>query len=214
MARNKQLKLAEVEGLPNVFPYEKSAVEEEIAEFFGNKKPLVLEIGCGDADYSRNLITEYPERNYIGIDVRGARIWNAAKKADAEKISNLALIIARAEFITEMFKSFKFEEIWIPFPDPFPRKRNEGRRLICPSFIDRYSKITVPGAVINLKTDDEGLYQYGLEICGKSNVEILFQSPDLYSENNLDFKQQIKTKYEMQHLKEGKTIKLISFRFK
>lgn len=211
MGRKKQLKLAEVESLPNVFPFGDGNTEEKIGEFFGSEKPLFLEIGCGNADYSRILAKVNPKRNYVGIDIRGARIWNASKKADEENLNNVAFVIARAEFIAEIFPSFKFEEIWIPFPDPFPKKRSANRRLVSPGFIERYKKITKPGSVINLKTDDNGLYEYALETFNQLNLKILYCTDDLYSEENLTFERKIKTKYEKQHLANGKKIKLVSF---
>jgi len=214
MARNKQKKLDEVESLPNVFPMKEGNVEKKIKSYFGNDNPLMLEIGCGDADYSRSMAIEYPTFNYIGIDIRGARIWNASKKVEENDLKNVAFIIARAEFITEIFQEFKFQEIWIPFPDPFPRDRNEGRRLVAPSFIERYKRILKPDAIVNLKTDDDGLYEYGNEILAQQrNVEIVRNINNLYLENNLSFKEQIKTKYELKHLKDGKTIKLLSFKY-
>jgi len=213
MGRKKSLKLSEVDNLPNVFPHKFGRVEEKIEAYFGNGKPLVLEIGCGNADYSRALALANGKRNYIGIDIRGARIWNASQKVLSEKLNNTAFVIARAEFINEIFPSFKFEEIWIPFPDPFPKKRSASRRLISPGFIERYRKIASPGATINLKTDDTGLYEYGLEVLSAESVKIIKRSADLYSESNLKFEEKIKTKYELQHLAEGKKIKLISFTF-
>ena len=211
MGRKKSLKLAEVDSLPNVFPYREGDVEKKIKDYFGNNNPLILEIGCGNADYSRTLAQMHPDRNYIGIDIRGARIWNASKKAEEQKLNNVAFIIARAEFIDEMFPTFRFDEIWIPFPDPFPRKRSTNRRLISPGFIERYKKITKPDAVINLKTDATSLYEYGLEVLQTEDVKIIKNTADLYSEDELSFAEQIKTKYEIQHLKDGKKIKLISF---
>ncbi len=212
MGRNKHLKLAEVDNLPNVFPFREGNIEEKLNDFFGSSKPLFLEIGCGDADYSRTLAKENPERNYIGIDIRGARIWNASKKAEAEGLSNIAFVIARAEFIAEMFPTFKFDEIWIPFPDPFPKKRSTNRRLVSPGFIERYRKITKPDSIINLKTDDTNLYEYALEVLNELNIKIIKNYSDLYSEKDLTFEEQIKTKYEKQHLANGKKIKLVSFR--
>ncbi len=212
MGRNKHLKLAEVDGLPNVFPFREGNVEEKIRDFFGNDKPMVLEIGCGDGHYSRKLAVKYPDRNYIGIDIRGARIWNAATKAERDGLKNVAFIIARAEFIVDMFPTFRFEEIWIPFPDPFPKKRNKNRRLVAPGFLERYRKIISPNAIINLKTDDDGLYEYALETLNEENVKILMNTDDLYSLSTDTLEDNIITKYEKQHLKNGKKIKLIKFR--
>lgn len=212
MGRKKQMKLAEVDSLPNVFPHYEGNVEEKIKYYFRETKPMALEIGCGNAEYSRILAAAKPDRNYIGMDIRGARIWNASKKAETDKLSNIAFVIARAEFIAEIFTEFKFEEIWIPFPDPFPKKRSTNRRLIAPGFIERYRKITTPDAVINLKTDDTNLYEYGLEVLKEMNAKIIKHTADLYAEDNVTFEESIKTKYEKDHLANGKKIKLISFR--
>ncbi len=214
MGRKKSLKLAEVDYLPNVFSYSLGNIEERLLKYLAKDRPFVLELGCGRGDYSIKLAERNPEKNFVGVDIRGARIWNGSKKAEELRLKNVAFVISRAEFLTEIFKKIKFEEIWIPFPDPFPKKRSTNRRLIAPGFLERYSKITLPGAKIHLKTDDEGLYNYALEVLTEKNVEIINNYHNLYANDNLNFEESIKTKYEEQHLKEGKTIKLISFKLR
>jgi tRNA (guanine-N7-)-methyltransferase len=214
MGRKKSLKLAEVDYLHNVFSYSLGNIEERLLKYLDASKPFVLELGCGRGDYSITLAERNPEKNFVGMDIRGARIWNGSKKADELKLKNVAFVISRAEFLPEIFKITKFEEIWIPFPDPFPKKRSTNRRLIAPGFLERYSKITMPGTKIHLKTDDDGLYNYALEVLTESDVEIIRNYPNLYAGDNLTFEESIKTKYEEQHLREGKTIKLISFKLR
>ncbi len=212
MGRKKSLKLAEVDDLPNVFSFSRGNIEKRLLDFFGTSKNITLELGCGRGDYSITLAQKYPERFFVGMDIRGARIWNGSKKAEELGLKNVAFVISRAEFLTAIFTKIKFEEIWIPFPDPFPKKRSTNRRLIAPGFLERYSQITKPGALIHLKTDDDGLYNYALEVLSQANATILKNYADLYANENLEFEETIKTKYEEEHLKAGKTIKLITFK--
>ncbi len=212
MGRKKSLKLAEVDHLPNVFSFTYGNIEKRLLDYFNGKTEMTLELGCGRGDYSIALAQKYPRRYFVGLDIRGARIWNGSKKAEELGLSNVAFVISRAEFLPEIFQKIKFNEIWIPFPDPFPRKRSKNRRLVAPAFLERYSQITTPGALIHLKTDDDGLYNYALETLNENNVTIIKNYPNLYEQENLTFEEKIKTKYEEQHLKDGKTIKLITFR--
>ncbi len=212
MGRKKSLKLAEVDYLPNVFSHRLGNIEKRMLDYLPDAEEYVLELGCGRGDYSITLAKKYPRKNFVGMDIRGARVWNGSKTATELELSNVAFVIARAEFLPEIFVETKFSEIWIPFPDPFPRKRSVNRRLVSPSFLERFKKITSPDAVIHLKTDDEGLFEYALETLKEYDAEILKVTDNLYAEEFVPFEEAIKTKYEEQHLKDGKTIKLINFK--
>ena len=212
MGRKKSLKLAEVDYLPNVFSHRFGKIEERMLEYLPPAEQFVLELGCGRGDYSIALAEKYPYKNFVGFDIRGARIWSGSKKTEELGLKNVAFVIARAEFLPEIFTKIKFDEIWIPFPDPFPRKRSTNRRLVAPGFLERYRQIIKPGALIHLKTDDDGLYNYALETLSENNAEIVENYPNLYENEDLDFEKTIKTKYEEEHLKNGKTIKLITFK--
>jgi len=212
MGRNKRKKLAEVDNLPNVFSYRSGNIEERLLEYLPGANQFILELGCGRGDYSIALAEKYPERNFIGMDIRGARIWNGSKTATDLLLGNVAFVISRAEFLPEIFNKIKFSEIWIPFPDPFPKKRSENRRLLSPMFLERFRRITLSNAVVNLKTDDDGLYNYALEKIKEANLNIIKTTDNLYNESALSFEESIKTKYESMHLQAGKTIKFLRFK--
>ena len=210
MARKKLIRLKEVYKLPNVFSGDSENVEELISYYFGNSKPFTLEIGCGHGDYSIELAKIYPERNFIGVDYKGARIYAAAEKANELKLKNAAFLISGAEKLSDMFSKEKIEEIFIPFPDPhYPRK--SFKRLVDKKFLRIYKNIAIEKAKVHLKTDNEELYNYTLNLLVNDNYKIHFETPNLYDEQDLDDNITIKTKYERQYLEEGKKIKYICF---
>jgi len=212
MARKKLKRLKTVYQLPNVFSIEEENVEESLSYYFRNRKPFTLEIGCGHGDYTIDLSKVFPERNFIGIDYKGARIYAAAEKAIEFKLKNTAFLISGAEKLTDIFSKEKVEEIFIPFPDPhYPRK--SFKRLVDINFLNIYKNIVTEKATLHLKTDDEELYNYTLNILNKENCKIHFATTNLYDKQGLDYQQTIKTKYEKQYLDEGKEIKYICFSF-
>jgi tRNA (guanine-N7-)-methyltransferase len=202
--------LKEVNKLPNVFSSESENVEELLNYYFDNRKSFSLEIGCGHGDYTIELAKIYPERNFIGIDYKGARIYAAAEKVNEINLKNAAFLISRAEKLSDIFSKGKVEEIFIPFPDPhYPRK--SFKRLVDKNFLRIYKTILNEKARVHLKTDSVELYNYTLNILKKENCKIHFATPNLYDEQGLDYHQAIKTKYEKQYLEEGKEIKYICF---
>ena len=212
MARKKLKRLKEVQKLPNVFSSENENVEELLNFYFGNRKPFTLEIGCGHGDYTIELAKMYPERNFIGIDYKGDRIYAAAEKAIGLNLKNAAFLVSGAEKLAEIFSKKKVEEIFIPFPDPhYPRK--SFKRLVTNNFLNIYKSIVNEKAKGNLKTDSEELYKYSLNILRTENCKIHFATSNLYAERGLDHHHSIKTKYEKQYLEEGKEIKYICFGF-
>ncbi len=213
MARKKHLKIAEVRTFPNVFDYKNENVEEEIKRFFNNNEKFIAELGCGQADYSINLALNFPEKNFIGIDRKANRIWNASKNAEVKNLNNVAFFICYVEKLEEVLRTLKFEEIWITFPDPYPRNGSIKKRLTHPRFLSIYKNLLLPGGKINLKTDDETLYSYTLKVIKEENLKLHFETNDLYTIENVPFEYTIKTKYEKMHLEDGKKIKLISFGF-
>ena len=210
MARNKLKRLKEVHNLPNVFSSENENVEELLNDYFRNRKPFTLEIGCGHGDYSIELAKIYPERNFIGIDYKGNRIYAAAEKAIELNLKNAAFLVSGAEKLSEIFSKEIVEEIFIPFPDPhYPRK--SFKRLVAKNFLNIYKNIVTENAKGHLKTDNEELYNYTLNILNTENCKIHFATTNLYGEQGLDHHHTIKTKYEKQYLDEGKEIKYICF---
>lgn len=211
--RKKHIKIAEVRTFENVFDYKAENVETSILKYFGNEKPIIIELGCGQADYSINLALNNPEKNFIGIDRKPNRLWNASKNATAMNAKNVVFLISYVEKLEEIFKQIKAEEIWITFPDPYPRNGSLKKRLTHPRFLSIYKNILTENGKVNLKTDDETLYKYTLKIIQEENLKLLFETNDLYAIEEIPFEYTIKTKYEKMHLEEGKKIKLISFSF-
>ena len=204
--------MKEVYKLPNVFSSENENVEELLNYYFGNRKSFTLEIGCGHGDYTIELAKMYPERNFIGIDYKGDRIYAAAEKANELNLKNTAFLISGVEKLSDIFSKNKVEEIFIPFPDPhYPRK--SFKRLVDIFFLNIYKNIVTEKAMGHLKTDNEELYKYTLNILNKENCKIHFATSNLYGEQDLEYNQTIKTKYEKQYLEEGKEIKYICFGF-
>jgi len=169
-----------------------------------------LELACGKGEYTLALAQQDPMHNFIGVDIKGARIWKGAKKGMAENINNAAFLRTRIEFIEYFFAPSEVESIWITFPDPFEGKPN--RRLTSPPFLDRYRKFLKPGGMIRLKTDSELLYEFTLEVIQNDPAcKLIYASPDIYSGPLHDPILEQKTFYEAKHLAEGKKITYIEF---
>ncbi len=211
MPRRKLRKLLEVRTFENVFDAKTENVEEKLRSYLNNTDRVTLELGCGQADYSINLALLHPKRYFIGVDRKAARIWNASKNATAKETRNVAFLISYIEKLDEVFKNIKVEEIWITFPDPYPRRSSIKKRLTHPRFLEVYKKILTPGAVVNLKTDDDTLFEYTLSVVEEENLNLIKAVNDLYSEENLSEEEKIRTKYENQHIADGKKIKLVQF---
>lgn len=215
MARNKSKKLEEVKNLFNVFTEETENLEEEVKNYFNNNNPIVLEIGCGEGDYSIQLAKKNTEINYIGLDLKGARIHTASRYSVEHELKNVCFLMMNADLLAEKFTKLKFSELWIPFSDPFPKTKTINRRLIAPPFLEIYKKILSPDGIVNFKTDDEGLYAYGCELLPERNdVVVHLNIPNVYETEFDGFDKTIQTKYEKQHIEEGKIIKYIKFGFK
>ncbi len=182
------------------------------SDHFKNDHPLVLELACGRGEYSVQMARRDPKTNFIGVDIKGARIWKGAKIALEEKLDNVAFLRTRIEMIEYFFAADEIDEIWITFPDPFLRKSKANRRLTAPMFLDRYRKILKPGGFVHLKTDAPSLHEFTLETIQDDEKCIIdYQNDDIYSgplENEL---LAFKTYYEYMHLEAEKTIKYIRF---
>jgi tRNA (guanine-N7-)-methyltransferase len=181
-------------------------------EIFNNNHPLVLELGCGKGEYTVNLARHDQVRNYIGVDIKGARIWRGAKTALEENIRNAAFLRTRIEFIESFFAPGEVSEIWVTFPDPQLKTRRTKKRLTSPGFLQKYRNIMIPGGIIHLKTDSAELYKYTLRVLSVNNLEILSATSDLYGNNSTDPALFIRTYYESLFLEQGKKITYIRFR--
>ncbi|MCZ6820347.1 MAG: tRNA (guanosine(46)-N7)-methyltransferase TrmB [Calditrichaeota bacterium] len=210
MPRKKLKKILEVDDLPNVFRHPPAAADR-LHEFFGNPQPFTLEIGCGRGDYAIHLAQARPDANFVGVDMKGARLWTGAQTAITLDIRNVAFLRASARDLHEYFREGEVEEIWIPFPDPFPTKKGIARRLTAPGFLEVYRKILRPGGKVHLKTDDEAFFEFTIQTLSEQNIAIIRSSEDIYAEKYKGIVTAIKTKYEERHLAEGKKIKYVCF---
>lgn len=179
---------------------------------FGNLNPIIAELGCGKGEYTVNLAKRYQHQNFIGIDIKGARIWRGAKTAFEENLNHVKFVRTQIDHITEWFNKDELDEIWITFPDPQPGKPHEKKRLTSPKFLKLYTEILKPGGIIHLKTDNSGLYNYTLEVCQVLKLMVLDFQSDIYSlglmeNDNL----MIKTTYEKLFASKGETIKYVKF---
>jgi len=182
--------------------------------WFENENPIVLELGCGRGEYTVGLSEHYPGKNFIGIDIKGARMWKGAKDSFLKSIPNVTFLRTRIEFITSFFAPGEVNEIWITFPDPQLKRKREKKRLPGPYFLNIYRNILKDNGIIHLKTDNRELYEYTLRVVKKNDLEIVTSSADLYSDLPGDPLLSIRTHYENKFLAQGIPIKYLSFRLK
>lgn len=186
-------------------------------EIFKNENPIVLELGCGKGEYSVGMGEHFLDKNFIGVDIKGNRIWRGAKTAFENKMNNVYFIRTQVDFIDSFFEAGEVDEIWITFPDPQPKDRLERKRLTSPMFIDRYAKFLKPNGIIHLKTDHEGFFRYTLEEIERCNFTLLESTFNLYGDaiEKLDTKTQeilsIKTYYEKLFTAKGHSIHYVKF---
>lgn len=178
-------------------------------DFFRNDHPIVLELGCGKGEYTVGLAARFPEKNFIGLDLKGARLWRGCKTVEELKLANVAFVRTRVDHIEKFFGPGEVSEIWITFPDPQPSK--ERKRLTAPVFLDRYRNILIPGGIVHLKTDDTQLYTYTLEILGQIGSNILNRTDHLYGNEVPGEACSIQTHYENIWLEQGKNICYLQF---
>ena len=177
---------------------------------FHNGHPIVLELGCGKGEYTIALAERFPERNYIGIDIKGARLWKGAKYATEKPLPNVAFIRTRIEFITSLFAPGEVAEIWITFADPQEKKAR--KRLTAPGFLARYNQILAPEGIVHLKTDSRLLHNYTLQVAAVNDLSVLMHDEDIYGHGLADELLSIKTFYEQSFLAKGIPITYLAFR--
>ena len=181
--------------------------------FFKNELPLIVELGCGKGEYSVGLAQRFPENNYIGVDIKGARFWRGAKTALEQKLDNVAFIRTQIELIEHIFDKDEVDEIWITFPDPQIKPKREKHRLTNPIFLDRYKKILKTKGLVHLKTDSEFMYGYTQGLLKGLDMEVIYEHPDIYK--NYDLKgplTEIQTFYEKKFLVKDKPITYLKFK--
>ena len=182
--------------------------------FFKNNNPIIIELGCGKGEYSTELAKLNPEKNFIGIDIKGARFWRGAKTAVDEGLNNIAFVRSQIELIDKIFSMGEVSEIWITFPDPQIKFKREKHRLINLKFINLYKNILVPNGIINLKTDSEFLHGYMLGLIKSTNfLELIYANHNIYNNSGApDDVLSIQTFYELKFLKQQKPITFINFK--
>jgi tRNA (guanine-N7-)-methyltransferase len=179
---------------------------------FGNQGPLILELGCGKGEYTVGLARMYPDKNFMGLDIKGARIWTGAKTAHEEGLKNVAFLRTRIDFVNSFFASEEVDEIWITFPDPQEKKRRQKKRLPGAHFLNRYRIFLKDGGRVHLKTDNLHLFEDTLELLSYNHLEVEQRSTDIYSEGWNDERVSIQTYYEKSFLSEGAKINYLCFR--
>jgi len=215
--KNKLAKFAESATFPNMFQPTYDEVKNTYAmrgkwrsDFFKNNNDIVLELGCGKGEYTVGLGRKYPNRNFIGVDIKGARMWRGCKTSLEEGLQNVAFLRQKIQLIAHMFDQNEVDEIWITFPDPQPKV--EKRRLTSPQYMERYAKILKPGGIINFKTDNEALFDYTLEMIEEYNHQLIVSVKDLYNTPGFDEVKSIKTYYEKLFNDQGYDINFMQFR--
>ena len=222
-SKNKLKRFKENETFNNVFqPTREELVNNQFAlkgkwsaEFFKNDHPIVLELGCGKGEYAVGLAQKFPKKNFIGIDIKGARFWRGAKTSAEEDLLNVAFVRTQIELIDYLFANQEVSEIWITFPDPQIKYKRTKHRLTNTSFLQLYKKILKPDGVVNLKTDSEFMHGYTLGLLHGEGHEVIYANHHVYkNEGAPEEVTSIQTFYEKQYLAIGKAITFVRFRIK
>lgn len=217
MGKNKLKKFADMETFHCVFQYPFAVLKEQgfplkgkwNEKYFRNSNPIVLELGCGKGEYAVGLGKRFPDKNYIGVDIKGARMWTGAKMVEQDGMANVAFLRTSIELITHFFAPGEVAEIWITFPDP--QMKNANKRLTSTRFLANYRQILKPDGIIHLKTDSPFLYCYTHELVKLNGFGVDVDTSDLYASGLADDILEMKTHYERQWLERGLTIKYIKF---
>jgi tRNA (guanine-N7-)-methyltransferase len=216
MGKNKLKRFAENETFENLFQHNDFDARIELfplkskwhSDYFKNDHPIVLELGCGRGEYTIGMAQRFPEKNFIGIDRKGARIWRGCKDGIEQNLNNVGFLRIKIEDIEHYFDKDEVHEIWVTFPDPQLRK--ERRRLISPNFISKYQKIIDSAGIIHLKTDSKELYEYVVETAPLENWKIIENIPHVYDTGETSILTEIQTFYEKKWLLEGKAISYVA----
>ncbi len=213
MGKDKLRKFAEIDTFSNVYQMEEGKVLKGkwASEHFKNDNPIVLELACGKGEYALNLARMFPQKNFIGIDLKGNRIWRGARTGIDEGITNLAFLRIQIEDSVDYFVQDEVDEIWITFPDPQPQESREKKRLTYPGFLNKYKQFLKLDGRINLKTDNDGLFQYTVEKVEELGLSCYKKTDQLYKSEFYDDLLSIKTHYERIYLKHDKSINYIQF---
>ncbi len=217
-SKNKLRHFAENLTFPNMFQPKYEDLKEDFSlkgkwnsEFFKNNNPITLEVGCGKGEYTVGLAQKYPQRNFIGMDIKGARMWRGCKTSNELKMTNVAFVRNYVQMVPQLFAQGEVDELWITFPDPQPKKIKISKRLTSPVFLQRYFQILKPGGIINFKTDNEPLFNYTLDVIKEHNHKLILSVKDLYNYDGLEEVKEIRTYYEKLFSEQGYAINYMQF---
>jgi tRNA (guanine-N7-)-methyltransferase len=212
MAKDKIRRFAEFKTFPNCFDYPFHLKGKWHQEYFKNSNPIVLELACGKGEYTVALAEAFPGKNFIGIDIKSNRMWVGAKMAQEKGIKNAGFIRMIIEKLSEHFEKNEVSEIWITFPDPFPKDKHEKHRLTHPRFLKIYQEVIQDAGIMNFKTDDDGLFSYTQELFAQLGIEPIQLVRDVHGNKEVDeYVRNITTHYEKLFRGRGRTIKFMKF---
>jgi tRNA (guanine-N7-)-methyltransferase len=210
MGHKKLIRFAELETFSNVLQFPKN-IRGKWNEFFKNENPIILELACGKGEYAVNLGFLHPNKNFIGVDLKGNRIWVGAKKALENKLHNVAFLRAQIDQVNEYFSENEVAEVWITFPDPQLRKSKAKKRLTHPKFLRLYQQFLHPGGYIHLKTDSPDLYDFTRKVIEMYNCALHTDYEDLYGQSNIGEELKIKTHYESLDIAQSNRVHYLCF---
>jgi len=219
VGKAKLIKFAEMKTFKNVFqPGFEDIFENTFSLkgkwnkiYFKNKNPIILELGCGKGEYTTGLAERYPEMNFIGMDIKGARIWTGARYAIEKKLGNIAFVRSRIEFVHSLFGRDEIREIWLTFPDPQVKKRRNKKRLTGSRFLKLYQQFLIDQGIIHLKTDSTDLFEYTIKLIKHNHFNLINSTDDLYNSCITGPMIDIQTFYEKQFLDQGLKIYYLAF---
>jgi tRNA (guanine-N7-)-methyltransferase len=211
MGHKKLIRFEAIKTFANVLEYPQG-MTGKWKDFFGNTHPVTLELACGKGEYAVGLGRLFPDRNFIGIDIKGNRIWRGAKTALDENLTNVAFIRSHIDKVTDYFDTDEVAEIWITFPDPQLRTAHAKKRLTHPRFLRLYSRFLQAGGLIHLKTDSPDLYQFTKTVINLFELELLIDYNSVYAQQNISEELQIKTHYETLDISQSNRVHYLQFR--
>lgn len=217
MGKNKLQRYSDNKDFENVLEHtdfgehNRSPKDRWAADIFGNNNPIVVELACGKGEYTTALAEKTPNKNFIGIDIKGDRIWKGATRAQDGELRNVRFLRCFIDHLGDFFSDGEISELWITFPDPYLKKSNAKKRLTSPKFLEIYRKVAARDAVVHLKTDSNPLFKFTNEVLNDQSLRVINRIDDVYAASDIRDELQIKTYYERKHLERGRTIQYVQF---